>query len=269
MLAMFAVLRWFIPREEISRDLDREGIRSELRQLGPFSRGEKFAACTLLVTLFCWILPDIAPLFLGPRHPASVWLLQRFNWAVVALLIPTALFVLPIDWKARKFAMTWDEAVRNIEWGTMALVAGALAMGEMVANREFGLGAFFASSISSVAGPETSRYVFLLVAITLAVALTNLATNVAVISIMGPIALTVAPDLGLNPIALVTVLSVASCIGYSTPMANPPCAIVFASGYIRILPMFQRGLILSGLGIILLSLVGYPVADRLMPWEHP
>jgi len=266
MVAMFAVLRWFIPREELSGVLDREGIRAELRRLGPFSRGEKFAAWTLAVTLFFWILPDIAPLFLGPRHPVSVWLLARLNWAVVALLIPFSLFLLPTDWKARKFAMTWDEAVRNIEWGTMALVAGALAMGEMVASREYGLGAFFATSISSVAGPETSRYVFLLIAITLAVALTNLATNVAVISIMGPIALTVAPGLGLNPIALTVTLSIASCIGYSTPMANPPCAIVFASGYIRILPMFQRGLILSGIGIILLSLVGYPVADRLLPW---
>jgi sodium-dependent dicarboxylate transporter 2/3/5 len=220
----------------------------------------------LVVTLFFWILPDIAPLFLGPRHPVSLWLLSRLNWAVVALLIPMSLFLLPIDWKARKFAMTWDEAVRNVEWGTMALVAGALAMGEMVANREYGLGVFFASSVSSVAGPDSSRYVFLLVAITLAVVLTNLATNVAVISIMGPIALSVAPGLGLNPIALTVVLSIASCVGYSTPMANPPCAIVFASGYIRILPMFQRGLVLSAIGIILLSLVGYPVADRVLPW---
>lgn len=269
MIAMFAVLRFYIPREEINRELDQESIRAELKRLGPFSRGEKFAAWTLGVTLFFWILPDIAPLFLGPTHPVSVWLLARLNWAVVALLIPSCLFVLPTDWKARKFAMTWDEAVRNIEWGTMALVAGALAVGEMVASREYGLGTFFASSVSSVAGPETSRYVFLLIAITLAVVLTNLATNVAVISMLGPIALSVAPGLGLNPIALIVTLSIASCVGYSTPMANPPCAIVFASGYVRILPMFQRGLVLAGIGILLLSLVGYPVADWMLPWPLP
>ena len=165
--------------------------------------------------------------------------------------------------------MTWDEAARNIEWGSMALVGGALAVGEMIGDKKLGLGEFFSYAVSSIAGPETSRYFFLLIAITLAVLLTNLATNVAVISALGPIALGVAPSVGLNPIALTVTISIASCIGYSTPMANPPCAIVFASGYVRILPMLQRGLVLSLIGIVLLSFIGYPIADWMLPWPPP
>jgi hypothetical protein len=37
-----------------------------------------------------------------------------------------ALFLIPLDWCERKFAMTWDEAVNGIEWGTLSLIAAAL-----------------------------------------------------------------------------------------------------------------------------------------------
>ncbi|MBI4464925.1 MAG: anion permease [Acidobacteria bacterium] len=104
---------------------------------------------------------------------------------------------------------------------------------------------------------------------TLAVILTNLVTNVAVISAMGPIAIAVAPTVGLNPVALTVTISLASVIGYSTPMANPPCAIVFASGYVRILPMLRRGIVLSVVGILLLSFVGYPIINWIFPWPPP
>jgi len=33
--------------------------------------------------------------------------------------------------------------------------------------------------------------------------------------------------------------------------------------------MFQRGLVLSLLGIVLLSFVGYPIADGMLPWPPP
>ena len=165
--------------------------------------------------------------------------------------------------------MTWSEAVKDVEWGTMALIAGALAVGTTVGDKEVGLGGFFSYMVSSFAGPDVSRYLFLLATITLAVVLTNMTTNVAIISFLAPIALAVAPIVNLNPIALTVIVSVASCISYSLPMANPPCSIVFASGYIRILPMFVRGMILSLIGIVLLSFVGYPVADWAFPWPLP
>ncbi|MBI4464924.1 MAG: anion permease, partial [Acidobacteria bacterium] len=268
-VAMLIVLRFFFSSEEANQRISREDIVKELRELGPFSRGEKIAAAALGVALLFWVLPDLAPLVLGRAHPVSVWLSTRLNWAVVSLLVAGSLFVIPLNWKERKFAMTWDEAVKNIEWGTMALVAGALAVGEIVGDKKLGLGGFFSSSISSIAGPETSRYLFLLVTLTLAVVLTNLVTNVAVIATLGPIALAVGPALGLNPIALVVVISLASVVGYSTPMANPPCAIVFASGHIRIIPMLVRGSVLSLLGILLLSFVGYPIASWVFPWPLP
>jgi hypothetical protein len=40
------------------------------------------------------------------------------------------LFLLPVDWKARRFTLTWDEAVR-IDWGVILLFGGGLSVGEL------------------------------------------------------------------------------------------------------------------------------------------
>jgi len=271
MLAMFLVLRFFLRKDEMSHSIPQASIREELKRLGPFNRGEKLAAAAIGVAVLLWVLPDLAalPLFLGARDPVTVWLRTHLNWGVVALLVAVSLFVLPVDWRARKFVMTWGEAARNIEWGTMALVAGALGIGDLVGDKEVGLGEFFSYHITAVAGGSASPFVFLAVAIVIAVLLTNVATTVAVISFMGPIALAVGPDLGLNPIALTVVLSFACTLGYLFPMANPPCAIVFASGYVRILPMFTRGALLALIGIILLSGMGYSFVSWVFPWPLP
>ena len=266
MAVMFAVLRYFLPREETNQELSTGSIREELRRMGPFSRGEKFAAGAIITAVTLWALPDLAPIWLTAAHPVSIWLRERLNWGVVAMLVGVSLFVMPLDWKQRKFVMTWSEAARNIEWGTAALVASALAVGEMIGDNEVGLGGFFSYSVSALGGADSSRYLFLLVTILITVVLTNLATTVAVISFMGPIALSVAPGLGLNPIALTVIISFASTLGYAFPMANPPCAMVFASGHVRIVPMFLRGSLLALIGIILLSFVGYSLVDRIFPW---
>ncbi len=261
MVMMFVVLRLFLRKSDFQYEVPQETIQTELRKLGPLSRGEKSATLALGIALALWVMPEVSALVLGRAHPVAQLISLRFNWGLSALLVGLSLFLMPLDWKNRKFVLTWSDTVGNIEWGTMALIAGALAVGETVGHSTLGLGEFFGYAVSLISGPETSRYVFLLGTVTLSVILTNLATNTAIISFLGPIALSVAPIVGLNPVALIVVVSLSSCIGYSLPSSNPPCAIVFASGYVRIFPMFFRGMLLSALGILLLSLVGYPIAE--------
>jgi sodium-dependent dicarboxylate transporter 2/3/5 len=58
-------------------------------------------------------------------------------------------------------------------------------------------------------------------------------------------------------------------MAYTLPTSNPPNAIVFSSGYIRIVPMFLRGWALALIGIVLLSLTGYGMANWVLPWTPP
>ena len=50
--------------------------------------------------------------------------------AAAALTGAILLFVLPVDWRQRRFTMSWAEAVR-IDWGTVFLFGGGLALGSM------------------------------------------------------------------------------------------------------------------------------------------
>ena len=49
---------------------------------------------------------------------------------VAAMIGACLLFVLPVNWRERRFTLTWDEAVK-IDWGITLLYGGGLALGEM------------------------------------------------------------------------------------------------------------------------------------------
>jgi len=268
-IAMFVILRSFLSRKEQEYPVPRDRLREELRQLGPFSRGEKIACGALATALTFWILPDIVPLILGRTDPLSVWFTTRLNWGVVALLVGCSLFIIPVDWKARKFTITWDEAIQNVEWGTIALTSGSIALGELIVDRRVGLGELFTAGVAQIAGADTPPFLVVSGIIVATVVLSQVTSGVAIVSALGAIALVVAPTLKLNPIALLVTISLAANMGYTLPSSTPPNAIVFSSGYVRIVPMVLRGSILALIGIILLSLTGYRMANWVFPWPPP
>ncbi len=263
--AMFVVIRYILRPQTTGWQVSPETLRQELQKLGPMSRGEKIAGGALLTAVFLWVLPDMARIVLGRDHAFSVWLTVHLGWQVSAILVATALFLIPVDWEKRTFAMNWPEAVRGIEWGTLSLIGGALALGSMLAHRTLGLGEFFAQNISSLAASGTSPFFFVLGGVVFTILLTNLASNVAISSMVGALALAVAPSTGLNPLALMVPIALASSMAFSLPMATPPNAIVFASGEVRITNMFKSGAALSLICIAILSLFGFILAEWIFP----
>jgi sodium-dependent dicarboxylate transporter 2/3/5 len=139
----------------------------------------------------------------------------------------------------------------------------------LIANKDVGLGGLLSAGISSIADSRPPQYLLILGIIVATTVLAQVTSGVAIVSAMGPIALVVAPALELNPIALLVTISLAANMGYTLPSSTPPNAIVFASGYVRIGPMFMRGAVLAIVGIILLSLTGYSMANWVFPWTPP
>ena len=129
LVAMFLVIHYVLRPGKPDRWLSETYLRDELKKLGPWKRGEKLSAFVFVGAMFLWLLPDVLPLLLegGRAHPWSIWVRTHLDWSVTAIIMATSLFLLPVDWKNREFAMTWDEAVKGVEWGTLALIAAALA----------------------------------------------------------------------------------------------------------------------------------------------
>jgi sodium-dependent dicarboxylate transporter 2/3/5 len=53
---------------------------------------------------------------------------------------------------------------------------------------------------------------------------------------------------------------------FSLPVGNPPNAIVFASGRVKVGTLVKGGVVLSMLCIFLITFVAFPLANWMFPW---
>lgn len=259
--AMFLVIRYVV-RPEIDWTLTSSFLDAEVRTLGPLSRAERVAGGAFAVALILWMLPDLVPLVApgGRQHPVSLWVMRHLDWSVSAIVVATALFLIPIDRKNHRYAMTWEEATRGIDWGTLSLIAAALALGNAIAHRSLGLGQLLEASISSFVTSSGSQFLFVAAIITFTVIVGSFVSNLAIVSLAGALVQATAPAAGVNPIALLVAVALAANMDFALPIGTPPSAMVFASGYVRIGTMVKGGSILALLSIPLVSLVGFYMA---------
>jgi len=268
MAAVFLVIRYVLRPEMPDWKVSPEFLREQLNKLGPMKRGEKIAAAVFLTAMFLWMLPDLVPLFLegGKQHPYSAWLTRHLDWSVSAVIMATSLFLIPINWEKREFAMTWEEATKGIEWGTLSLIAAALGLGGAIAHQTQGLGKFLQGAIAAIPATGESHFLFVLVVISFTIIVGSFISNIAIMGMVGALVLGAAPTATFNPIAMMVAVGMAASFDFALPIGTPPSAMVFASGYVKIGTMIKGGVILSCMGIAIISLLGYYMVNWVIPW---
>ena len=85
--------------------------------------------------------------------------------------------------------------------------------------------------------------------------MTELMSNVALVAVLAPVVAGIAIGLGLPITYLLIPITIASSCAFMLPMATPPNAIVFASGYIKVHEMARAGIILNLIAVLLLILL--------------
>lgn len=261
LLVMFALLRFFVKPKELSLQISEDTLREHAHQSEPLSRGGIAAVLALLTALVLWMVPDLAALLLGHTHWFSLWAQQSLNLPVVSILVASALFFIPIRWRTREFVMTWPEAVKGIEWGTLALIATALALGDVLADPKVGLGRLFTRGAMQLIQTDPSPYLFTGLNVAMTVLLTNFVSNNAVISAFGPLVLSMSTHMSSSviPAAVLIAVAIASSMAFALPSGTPPLALVFASGYVRMSTMMTYGALLALTSIPVVSIVGYTI----------
>jgi sodium-dependent dicarboxylate transporter 2/3/5 len=83
----------------------------------------------------------------------------------------------------------------------------------------------------------------------------NTATAAAFLPILGPLAIA----LGENPLLLAVPAALGASCAFMMPVATPPNAIVYGSGYVTIPQMARAGLALNLLFTALITLLAYTV----------
>jgi len=76
-------------------------------------------------------------------------------------------------------------------------------------------------------------------------------SNVALVQIFVPVIFGISDEMAINPILLAMPVTLAASIGFMFPIATPPNAIVFSSGYIRMKDMVKAGMLLDVVSIVI------------------
>jgi sodium-dependent dicarboxylate transporter 2/3/5 len=118
-----------------------------------------------------------------------------------------------------------------------------------------GLSTWFGEQLSGLAG--THPMVLTSVIVAMMSLLTELTSNIASTEMILPILAGLAVSIQINPLLLMIPATLAASLAFMLPVATPPNAIVFGSGYLQIRDMVKTGFLLNIIGIIVTTLVTY------------
>ncbi len=229
-------------------------VRDELRRLGPMGRGERNVVIAFGITVLLWTLPGLVAIVVGQAHPLVQRLTALVPESIAAILGALLLFVLPVNWRARKFTLTWEEA-STIDWGIILLFGGGLAMGGLADST--GLAdAFGRWVVGYVPGAGTVGLTLVFTAV--AILFSEAASNTAAATVVVPTAIAVAMAAGVSPLEPALGATFGASMGFMMPISTPPNAIVYSSGYIPIGAMVRYGVVLDLVGfvVIVVAVIG-------------
>jgi sodium-dependent dicarboxylate transporter 2/3/5 len=223
-------------------------VRRELDGLGRVSRGQRNVMFAFFTTVLLWVFPGLLALAglrespLGKAYEASM------PEAAAALTGAMILFVLPVDWRQRRFTMSWAEAVR-IDWGTIFLFGGGLALGSMAFST--GLAASVGHSVTGWV-PSHHPLPFTILFTCFAAGLSEMTSNTASASMVVPIAIAVSRAAGLDPIEPALGATLGASVCFMLPVSTPPNAIAYSSGHVPIGTMIRYGVGMSAVSCLVI-----------------
>ena len=227
-------------------------VQDELRRLGPVSVGQRNVLIAFSVTVILWLLPGILAIVgLGESAFAKAYAVAVPE-SVAAIGGAILLFVLPIAWRARRFTLTWEEAIR-IDWGIILLFGGGLSMGELAFST--GLAEAMGRGITSWL-PSQSDLALTVLFTAVAIVMSEAASNTAAANMIVPIAIAVSQAAGVDPLTPALAATLGASMGFMMPISTPPNAIVYSSGHVPITAMMRHGIALDVAGFaVIVTLV--------------
>jgi sodium-dependent dicarboxylate transporter 2/3/5 len=260
--AILLPLAWLWLTRGVFRDMPEtiplagEGIRKEKEALGPLSRGERWTLLVFVLVALAWIFQETKQVG-GILIPGIDSILPGISDASIAIGGALLLFLLPVDAGKGIWTLDWEHAVK-IPWGILILFGGGLSLS--VAFIKSGL----AEALVRYFGILHALPQVLVVAIiaTAICFLSEVTSNTAIASIMVPVMALTAVAGGIHPFLLMTTAAIASSMGFMLPVATPPNAIAFGTGYLSMREMVRSGFALNLIAIALWTVFSV----TLVPW---
>lgn len=248
------VLCWFLLTKIVfNPEIDeipggKKLIDDELAKLGRTSSGEKRVLTIFVLAAFAWVFVPLITGWVGLET-------APITDAGIAMLVGLLLFLLPAGANRGVRLLDWDSALK-LPWGVLLLFGGGLALSAQFSAS--GLTDWIAEVAAGLGGLPVVLLVVLFAGGILF--LTELTSNTATAATFLPVAGGVALGLGLDPMLLAIPVALAATCAFMLPVATPPNAIAYGSGYVTIPQMIRGGFWLNMVGLVLITLVTVTLA---------
>ncbi len=239
-ITYFVLVKWMFPNKNLKFNASKDVIQAELKKLGPTSGKEKMVLSIFAVTVFLWIFRTLIN-NLFPNLGLSD--------TMISVFAAITLFSVPYNIKKGDFIINWKDTSK-LAWGILILFGGGLALAK---------GMSVSGIVDLVSNAIASSDIGILFTASLLILLmlfmTELMSNVALVAVLAPVVAGIAIGLEIPILYLLIPVTMASSCAFMLPMATPPNAIVFASGYVKVPQMARVGIILNLIAVALLIVV--------------
>ncbi|KAG3277722.1 solute carrier family 13 member 1 [Ictidomys tridecemlineatus] len=237
-----------------------EVIKQEYKKLGPMRYQEIVTLILFIIMALLWFsrdpgfVPGWSELF--SENPGFV------TDSTVALIVGLLFFIIPAKTLTKTTPtgeivafgysplITWKEFQSFMPWDIAILVGGGFALAD--GCEVSGLSKWIGNKLS----PLGSLPVWLIILISslMVTSLTEVASNPATITILFPILAPLSEAIRVNPLHILLPSTLCTSFAFLLPVANPPNAIVFSYGHLKVIDMVKAGLGVNILGVAVVML---------------
>ncbi len=224
----------------------KEVIRAELKKLGRLSWAEISVGVIFILASLGWIFLDTILKSWGIK-------IDKID-SVIAMGVSALLFILPANNQGDRL-IDWG-VTKKLPWDVLLLFGGGLALS--VQFSKTGLSLWIGHLVSSFSHLPILFIIFMvtLMVIFLTEITSNTATAAAFLPVIGGVAMGMGYENHQSLLLTIPVALSATC-AFMLPVATPPNAIAYGSGYVKITDMIKAGLWLNLVGVVLISAFSY------------
>ena len=267
-IVVFVPLTWLylcrfgtaIPLSALRFSSSQSVIRDERAALGAMSVPEKRVMIVAASTGLLWILR--APIDLGgfflPGWSQLFPVPGAVHDSTVAMTMAILLFMLPSGESGDESRLLdWRHAARGTPWGIVFLLGGGFALAAGITDS--GLAAWIGGWLGALGGLPS--WVLVVAVCVLTTAMTETTSNVATVLMLSPAVAAMAGEVGVHPYLLLIPMAVTASFAFTLPVATPPNAIIFSSGWITIPQMVRAGILLDVIGLLIVPMAVYALGS--------
>ncbi|MGN8506485.1 SLC13 family permease [Helicobacter pylori] len=224
----------------------KEVVRLELNKLGRLSQAEISVGIIFILASLGWIFLDTILKSWGIK-------IDKID-SVIAMGVSALLFILPANNQGDRL-IDWGVA-KKLPWDVLLLFGGGLALSAQFSKT--GLSLWIGHLVSDFSHLPILFIIFMvtLMVIFLTEITSNTATAAAFLPVIGGVAMGMGYENHQSLLLTIPVALSATC-AFMLPVATPPNAIAYGSGYVKITDMIKAGLWLNLVGVVLISAFSY------------